>query len=218
MIVLLATSGFANAANFLQGFLEAANQRGLTTGVCNPASPGPAPVIFGPPTLNPNFFPDPQTAYLETPGFCFQANKLVVVRARAPVFPNTYPGGSIFQPAFDGQIQLRYWSLCNNDSVIPFPVVACQADFETRRDADQFYTYVISNDQAPPSWLPVNVTWLPWGDIRVPKNLIFRNILPENFAAQGVYRPLGVFCDATIFIGQGWQGCFGAGGVGIAME
>jgi hypothetical protein len=97
-------------------------------------------------------------------------------------------------------------------------VVACQADFETRRDADQFYTYVISNDQAPPSWLPANVTWLPWGDIRVPKNLIFRNILPENFAPQGVYRPVGVFCDATIFIGQGWQGCFGAGGIGIAME
>lgn len=218
MTVQLALAGFANAANFLQGFLEAAGQRGLVTGVCNPASPGPGVVVFGPPTLNPNFFPDPQTIYLETPGFCFQASKVLVIRGKAPVFPNTYPGGSVFQPAFGEQIQVRYWSLCNNDSVIPYPVIACQADFETNRDAGQFYTYVISNDQAPPPWLPKGATWLPWGDTGVPKNLIFRNILRQNFEPQGAYMPMGVFCDQTVFIEQGWQGCFAAAGITTAME
>ena len=34
-------------------------------------------------------------------------------QGKSPGFPNTYPlpplGGSVFQPAFDDQIQLRYW-------------------------------------------------------------------------------------------------------------
>jgi hypothetical protein len=76
--------------------------------VCNPASPGAAPVLFGAPTLNPEFFLDPQATYLETPGFCFRANTIVVIRGKAPVFPNTYLGGSIFQAAFDDQIQVLY--------------------------------------------------------------------------------------------------------------
>jgi hypothetical protein len=218
MIIQLAASRFADAANFLQPFLEAANQRGLITGICNPASPGPATVIFGAPTLNPNFFPDPQAVYLETPSFCYQANKIVIVRGKAPVFPNTYAGGTIFEPAFDGQIQVRYWSLCNNNSVVPYPVIACQADFETKRDAAQFYTYVISADQAPPTWLPPDATWLQWGDTSVPKNLIFRNILRQNFEAQGAYMPVGVFCDEMLFVEQGWQGCFAAAGITVALQ
>lgn len=218
MIILLATSGFADAANFLQEFLTAANQRGLTTGTCNPATPSPVPVIFGPPALNPNLFPNTQTKYLETPSFCFQRDKIVVVRGKAPVFPDTYFGGSVFQPAFDSQIQVRYWSMCNNDSVIPYPVVACQADFETKLDTNQFYTYVISNDQAPPSWLPISATWLQWGDTSVPKNLIFRNLLPANFAPVQDYMPTGVFCPETLFIEQGWQGCFTAAGISMTTQ
>jgi len=218
MIVLLAANRLTQGASFLQQFLDAAYQRGLTGGICNPATPGPAPVLFGPPALNPNFFPNPQTTYLETAGFCFQANKIVVVRGRAPVFPNTYLGGSVFQPAFDGAIQLRYWSMCNNDSVVPYPVIACQADFETKLDNNQTYTYVVSNDQAPPPWLPASATWLQWGDISVPKNLIYRNILPENFKPVDDYRPTGVFCDEAVFIEQGWQGCFAAAGITVTMQ
>jgi hypothetical protein len=218
MIVLLATSRFVGAANFLQEFLIAANQRGLITGICNSATPSPLPVLFGPPALNPNFFANPQTTYLETLGFCFQANKIVVVRGKAPVFPDTYLGGSVFQPAFDGPIQLRYWSMCNNDSVIPYSVIACQADFETKLDNNRIYTYVVSNDQVPPPWLPANATWLQWGDTGVPKNLIFRNILPENSKSVGDYMPTGVFCDEALFIEQGWQGCFTAAGISLTTQ
>ena len=60
-------------------------------------------------------------------------------------------------------IQLRYWSMCNNVRVVPHPVVGCQADFETRRDQNQFYTYVVSNDPGPPPWLPAGANWIPWG-------------------------------------------------------
>ena len=205
---MLAENGFVDAANFLQTISTAASQSPLATGACNPGQPGPAPVPFAVATLGANFFSNPQTTYLETPGFCFQTNKVVVVRGKALVFPNTYPGGSVFQPAFDTQIQARYWSMCNNDRVVPYPVVACQADFETKLDDSQSYTYVISNDQAPPSWLPDNATWLPWGNTKFPKNLIFRVILPETGAVATEDYPVGVFCDETLFIQQGWQACF----------
>jgi hypothetical protein len=213
LAVLLATSGFAEAANFLQQILTAAGQRGSGMSDCAHGQTSLAVVGFGPPSLNPNLFPNPQTTYLETFGFCFQPNKVVVVRGKAPVFPNTYSGGSVFQPAFDGQIQLRYWSMCINDLVIPYPVVACQADHATSLDSGQFYTYVITGDQAPPPWLPPGTTWLPWGDTASSKNLIFRNLLSQNFTVAGPYVPSGVFCDATVFAAQGWQACFNAAGV-----
>lgn len=216
MIVLLSAAGFADAADFLRTFLNAANQHALTTGTCGSVISGSSPILFGPPTLNPNFFPDPPATYLETPGLCLQPGRVLVLRGKAPVFPNTYLGGSVFQPAFDGQIQVRYWSLCNNDEVIPYPVIACQADFQTKLSADQFYTYVVSADPAPPTWLPVGVNWLPWGDTNVPKNLIFRNILAVNLTPAGAYQPMGVFCDPAVFIEQDWQGCFAAAGIAVA--
>ncbi len=218
LTLLLRASGFSDAANFLQGISMAAKQQLPSTGNCNPGQPGPAPVTFATATLGANFFSNPQTTYLETSGLCFQPNEVVVVRGKAPVFPNTYLGGSVFQPAFDTQIQLRYWSMCNNDRAIPYAVVACQPDFATKRDANQFYTYVISNDQAPPSWLPIDATWLPWGETSIPKNLIFRNILPENGAVTGDFYPTGVFCDEALFIEQGWQACFAAAHLSVPTQ
>jgi hypothetical protein len=218
MIGLLAAAGFADAVDFLEPFLEAAKQHISLpiTGTCTSAVSGSSVVAFGPPTLNTGFFPDPPTTYSETPGLCPQAGRVLVVRGRAPVFPNTYLGGSVFQPAFDGQVQVRYWSLCNNDEVIPYPVIACLADFQTKLGADQFYTDVLSTDPAPPTWLAKDVNWLPWGDTNVPKNLIFRNTLPATSASIGSFQPTGVFCDPALFITQGWQGCFAAAGISPA--
>ena len=137
-----------------------------------------------------------------------------MVRGKALVFPNTYLTGSVFQAAFNTQIQARYWSLCNNDRVIPYPVVACLADFETVLDENQFYTYVISSDQAPPPWLPEGVNWLPWGEKSIPKNLIFRIILPANPGLEGSdYTPKAAFCDTALVMQQGWQACFAPGGI-----
>jgi hypothetical protein len=131
-----------------------------------------------------------------------------VLRGKAPVFPNTYVGGTVFEPAFDDAIQLRYWSMCNNVGVPPNPVVACAADAMTELDENQFYTYVVSNDPAPP---PLSgVTWLPWGPTSFPITLIFRTILPEKGFMPADYVPMGVLCDQSQFIMKGWQGCFAA--------
>jgi hypothetical protein len=207
LILLLEAAGMSDGAKFLGQILRLANQSPL--GTCNPNQPNPAVVTFSTAAPGANFFPNPQTTYFQTANLCFQPNQILVVRGKAPVFPNTYLGGSVFQPAFDTQIQLRYWSMCNNVGVLPSPVVACEADAMTELDQSQFYTYVISNDPAPPSWLPAGVTWLPWGPISFPITLIFRNILPENgFTATGDYVPTGVFCNQSKFAMEGWHGCF----------
>lgn len=192
----------------------AASQLRFDTGTCNPSQPASAAVTFAPATLGTDFFPNLQTTYLETAGLCFQAGKVLVIRGKAPVFPDTYRGGSVFDPAFGTQIQMRYWSMCNNNREIPYSVVGCQADFATLRDASESYTYMVSDDLAPPPWLPpLNATWLPWGNTEVPKNLIFRNILLNNPAVAGDYTPKGVYCDKTLFMQQGWPACFAAAGV-----
>jgi hypothetical protein len=103
LILLLHVNGFTDAANFLQGILAAAAQVRFGAGSCAGQPPSPNPV-FAPATLGADFFPNPQTTYLETPGFCFQSGKMLVVTGRAPVFPDTYNGQTVFDPAppFEG--------------------------------------------------------------------------------------------------------------------
>jgi hypothetical protein len=213
LIISLAVNGFNDAANFLRTILNAAHQQPPITGLCSPSQAGPAAVAFAPATLGANFFVNPQTMYLETPGLCFQQGDVVVIRGKALVFQNTYLGSSVFQPAFDGDVQTRYWSMCNNDRVVPYPVIACVADFQTNLDPALSYTYVISNDAAPPTWLPAYATWLPWGATNIPKNLIFRIINEGGSPVSGPYVPVGAFCNEQLFIQQGWQGCFAAAGL-----
>lgn len=106
--------------------------------------------------------------------------------------------------------------MCNNDGVIPYPVVACQADVATNLDTNQFYTYVISADPAPPLWLPAGATWLPWGPTALPITLIFRAITPEpGFSVTGDYVPAGAVCSETQVQNGGWQGCFAAAGLPV---
>ena len=217
LILLLEAGGTTDAARFLGQILSLANQSPLST--CSPNQAGPTVVTFGA-APGASFFPNPQTTYFQTANLCFQPNEMLVIRGKAPVFPKTYTplGGTVSQPAFDGQIQLRYWSMCNNVGVLPYPVVACEADAMTEIDPATYeYVYVVSNDPAPPL-LPPGVTWLPWGPASFPITLIFRNILPENgFAATGDYLPVGVFCSRSQFTIRGWQGCFAAAGISAQM-
>jgi hypothetical protein len=214
MVPILIASGFSQAANFLQKILDAAHQRTSLTGSCNTASQPlrPAALKFGP-APGTDFFPNPPTAYLQTPNECFHANEVIVVRGKALVFPKTYVGGSISDPAFDGQIQARYWSMCNNDGVFPYPVIACAGDFQTTLDKDQYYTYVVSTDPAP-----ADTNWLPWGPTNLPVTLILRSISfdPQYETIPSDYYPQGVICDKTVLTAQGWQGCFTAAGVKVA--
>ncbi len=216
MITILLASGYSDAAAFLQNILSAAGLPISITGGCAPGGPaGPAAVTFGP-APGTNFFPDPVTTYLQTPNVCFQPQKVLILRGKAFVFPNTYVGESIFEPAFDAQVQARYWSMCNNDGVIPYPVIGCEADYETKLDQSQFYTYVVSPDPAPPSWLPADATWLPWGPVNAPITVIFRSILTEFSTIPADFYPQGALCDQALFIAQGWRGCFAAAGLSVA--
>jgi hypothetical protein len=209
LILLLEAAGMSDAAKFLGEILTLANQSPL--GTCSSNQAGPTAVTFSSAVPGANFFPNPQTTYFQTANLCFRPNQVLVIRGKAPVFPDTYMGGSVFEPA---GIQLRYWSMCNNVGVLPYPVVACEADAMTELDQSQYYTYVVSNDPAPPS-VP-GVTWLPWGPTSFPITLILRNILPENgFMLAGDYLPMGVFCDQSTFVMEGWQGCFAAAGISV---
>jgi hypothetical protein len=212
-IPILIASGFSQGASFLQAIVAAANQKNAMQGACGASrASASAAVPFGPaPGLE--FYPNPPTTYLQTSNLCFQPGRILVLRGKALDYPNTYLGGSIFQPAFDGQVEARYWSMCNNDGVFPYPVLGCQADYQTRLDQSQFYTYVVSADPGPPSWLPANATWLPWGPPEIPITVIFRAILADNAPVPAEFAPKGALCDEALFVAQGWQGCFAAAGV-----
>jgi hypothetical protein len=165
-------------------------------------------------------FPNPVTKYYSAPNLCLQSGQVIVVRGQAPDFPNTYNGGTIYQPVFPGSIRVRYWSMCNNKEVTPGPVVACMADYATQLDDQGFYTYVVSYEETgadlwtPPSWLPAGATWLRWGDPLIQSALTFRDMLPEaGFTLTGSYLPTAVYCDKNLLIAQGWQACFAAAGV-----
>jgi hypothetical protein len=211
LILLLEAAGETNAVKYLDQILMLAQQPPL--GTCNPNQPSPATVSFSTTVPGANFFTNPQTTYFQTPNLCYQPGQILVIRGQAPVFPNTYLGGSVFDPAFDDAIQVRYWSMCNNVGVAPSPVVACAADAltaltghgTTAGEQSRFYTYVVSNDPAPPSWLPPGVTWLPWGPTNFPITLIFRELLPENgfMPRSDDYVPMGVFCNQQEFTENG---------------
>jgi len=163
-------------------------------------------------------FPNPVTTYYAARNLCLQADNVIVVRGQAPDFPNTYVGGTIYQPAFPGSIQVRYWSLCVNEEVTPGPVVDCRADYATQLDGQGFYTYVISRDdalsQTPPFWLPAGATWLQWGEPLIQNALAFRDMVPaDGFTLTGNYLPTGVYCSKRLLIQKGWQACFTAAGL-----
>ena len=200
MIPFLIASGFTEAAEFIQSILAAGRPpTSIPTNCTGGEIARPAALIFGP-APGTGFFPNPPTAYLQTQNVCFQPNEVIVVRGKGLVYPNTYLGGSVSDPAFDGQVQVRYWSMCNNDGVFPYPVVACAADFQTKLDAGQSYTYIVSTE--PP---PADTTWLPWGPTNLPTTLIFRSISfdPNYETIPHAYYPQAVICDEAVLSATG---------------
>jgi hypothetical protein len=108
-----------------------------------------------------------------------QLGQVVVARFKAPTFPDTRPG---VQRMPGGQ--LRYWSVCQNDSLTQ-RFVACLNDDRTVLGADGYATFVVS----APNQRPANATracgvnWLPWG-VSTRSVLILRHMLPDpGFAA-----------------------------------
>jgi hypothetical protein len=141
------------------------------------------------------YFPNPANKYIAIPGLCFSPDQILVVRGKAPTFPDTYNGGTIFAPP---GFNMRYWSVCNNNQRSPYPVVGCKADYQTARDKSGFYTYVVSaaesRNMETPSWVPPDATWLPWGSKTSANILLIRNMLPQSTFGNSVQAAIQQGC------------------------
>ena len=179
---------------------------------CPASQPQSPQIAFTPNTGGGGIFGNPVTTYVAARNLCISSGQIAVLRGKAPDFPDTYNGSTIYQPALlPGPIQLRYWSMCNNKEELPRPVTGCKADFDTVLDAQRFYTYVTSTDTSRPTWLPPEIGWIPWGDPTIQNALLFRDMLPaDGFTLSGPYIPIGAFCDQQTFVSGGWQACFAA--------
>lgn len=174
-----------------------------------PATDQPAPsqpVFIRPGASSSTLFPNPDNIYVatilhHTPG------QVVVIRGKAPTFPNTAAGDPV-----TGDEQVRYWSLCTNEYRKPYPVSHCLADQDIALDATGSYTIVISTPEDRPEGITAAAgkTWLPWGPTTVDVLLLMRQMLPaEDFAeaaanvapgkaavsVMGEYAPRGTYCS-----------------------
>ncbi|MGW0176303.1 hypothetical protein ACWDUM_20955 [Rhodococcus sp. NPDC003322] len=190
------------------------------------AFPGDVPeATFVNPASTSGLFPNGDNKYVGA-GLTYQPGRIVVVRGRAPTFPDTRAGVPAAEPGTD----VRYWSMCQNDLVSPYPVVACAADFQTRVDDSGFYTYVLAAPGDLPSEAASDpgVTVLPWGSTDVAKKVLFlRHMLPSSrFYPHSVqasqdrhtapattmddYYPRATYCAAQTYRSGGWRSCFDA--------
>jgi hypothetical protein len=187
------------------------------------------------PEITNSLFPNVASAYLEG-AFSPTAGTVVVVQGKAPTFT---PDSSAL-PWPDPSVDLRYWSLCNNEDVSPYPVVAvtdpqtgaeifgCSADLNTPLVNGQ-YTYVLSSlaDRPPNATTTNGVAWLPYSSDPVDQVLVFRNMLDNGFpnaiqavpqddnpaSAQqvmGDYYPRMAQCPVDTFNQGGPAACFAA--------
>jgi hypothetical protein len=134
---------------------------------------------FAPPANPPvRVMPNPDNKYIAMlPGDNYQPGRIIVIHGKAPGTPDTYDGSPIWEPARGFRtVDMRYWSLCNNDLALPMSVVNCTADLTTHLQGGD-YTIVISDDLLRPDWLRPNINWLPWGDKHYPKLVFLRNML-----------------------------------------
>jgi hypothetical protein len=135
-----------------------------------------------------SFFPNVDNAYVSAL-FRPVAGKVVVVRGKAP----TTPSGTSPVPWPEQDLQLRYFSLCNNVYRSPWPVVAdpvsgggteygCAADLETRLNAAGEYAYVVAMPDQRTAVEAAGGTFIPLSTTQphARQILIFRNMLPNE--------------------------------------
>jgi hypothetical protein len=107
--------------------------------------------------------------------------QVLVLHAKAPTTPRTIDG----EPQM-GTGQVRYWSICTNDS-LSTRVFGCAHDELVPVDQDGYYTIAISTASARPSnaTLACGIAWLPEGPL--PRTeLIMRNMLPSPDFKQAI--------------------------------
>jgi hypothetical protein len=117
---------------------------------------------------------------------------LFVVRGRMPTVPRTFDGERVM-----GSGQLRFWSLCQNESRVTTRTVDCLADRQVPLSAPgREFTIVLSRsaDRPANATLRCGVAWLDWGERGDAAGrpdyglLVLRNMLPADAFAQAVQR------------------------------
>lgn len=144
---------------------------------------------------------------------------ILVLAGRMPTTPATYEGNLLAR----GGTQVRYWSLCQNESIASGRVSSeCLYDETVPTERDRDYTVVVSL----PEDRPVNATrrcgvaWLDWGTtgdgFARPRGglLVLRNMLPDPSFTQapanvtvpgteaqvmGDYLPTGTYTSRAAF-------------------
>ena len=226
----LATCPWQASGGGLDGIRPTPPPARRTTAIAAQAA---TPQFFRPKAATTNsFFPNVANAYLAAT-FTPAAGSVVVVRGKAP----STPTGSTALPWPSASSDLRYWSLCNNENVSPFPVVVvtdpqtggsiygCSADLDTPV-VDGSYTYVLSSlaDRPSNATKANGITWLPYSSRQVEQVLVFRNMLGQAFpasvqhvpqdgnpasasSAMGAYYPQIATCAASTFAAGGATAC-----------
>ncbi|MBS1676338.1 MAG: hypothetical protein JST08_03030 [Actinobacteria bacterium] len=90
-------------------------------------------------------------------------HNVLVLQGRKPTTPRTGQG----QPVMEAGTQLRYWDICQNDSIPLANYVDCLDDEEVPVDAAGNYTVVVSLPQDRPAdaIATCGVAWLDWGTV-----------------------------------------------------
>jgi hypothetical protein len=181
--------------------------------------PAPAqPIFIRPDSSASTLYPNPDNVYVATI-LHYQPGTVVVVRGRAPTFPDTGARHPI-----TGQEQVRYWSLCTNEYRKPYPVTTCAPDEHVVVDGAGDYIFVISTraDRPANATAANDVTWLNWGSTKVDMLLLVRHMLANpDFAesairlppgatassTMGAYAPRGAYCSSITFARGGHAAC-----------
>jgi hypothetical protein len=147
---------------------------------------------------------------------------ILVLRGKLPTTPQTYGG----EPTMQAATQLRYWSLCMNDSWASGKVGDCLYDEQVPLDSQRNYTIVVSlpGDRPADATAACGVGWLDWGNLGdgffrpTAGLLLIRNQLPNPSFAQavanvtvpdtesqtvGAYMPSGSYETAAQFVARG---------------
>lgn len=181
--------------------------------------PANAPeAVFANPARTGGLFPNGDNAYIGA-SLTYRPGRVAVIRGKAPTFPDTRAGVS---PATPG-MAVRYWAMCQNDKVPPYPVVDCAADFQTPLDGDGYYTYVVATPAEARQLRGRGLKILDWGATDVPKVVLLRNMLPSSSfaesiqraqrsgtglaASMGDYYPRATYCDVGVLAAQGYSAC-----------
>jgi hypothetical protein len=106
------------------------------------------------------FYPNPDNFYIRTI-VNRKHGPVFLVRAKAPTTPATFNSETRM-----GEGQLRYWSICSNQSFVNTRVNDCLFDEEIPLDPRGFFTVVISREEDRPrnARPDCGLSWLPMAD------------------------------------------------------